>query len=203
MSITDVASGVGKVGVEKGVSVPGGANDEVLANVRAKEQRLSDEVEEDVPPNGGYGWVCVGCVAVINAVSLFPFFQAPRELQCLLKSRSTLLPQEEQCGTPPFDLVLHVVGSSPQASIKRADGRKAHLGVEQFICCFPGLLSLQQCLSRRHTSPICVHWRIVLLPSTRSLPGRHPDDTPLWITHHSVDRCCARGGFIHRSLVRD
>ena len=26
-----------------------------------------DEKNEDVPPNGGYGWVCVACIATINA----------------------------------------------------------------------------------------------------------------------------------------
>lgn len=26
-----------------------------------------DEKEEDVPPNGGYGWVCVACCFMINA----------------------------------------------------------------------------------------------------------------------------------------
>jgi hypothetical protein len=25
------------------------------------------EKTEDVPPNGGYGWVCVACIATINA----------------------------------------------------------------------------------------------------------------------------------------
>jgi hypothetical protein len=34
-----------------------------------------DEKKEDVPPNGGYGWVCVACVSTINAYvrSLSPF----------------------------------------------------------------------------------------------------------------------------------
>jgi hypothetical protein len=30
------------------------------------EQELNEKIE-DVPPNGGYGWVCVACIATINA----------------------------------------------------------------------------------------------------------------------------------------
>jgi hypothetical protein len=30
------------------------------------EQELNEK-KEDVPPNGGYGWVCVACIATINA----------------------------------------------------------------------------------------------------------------------------------------
>jgi hypothetical protein len=96
--MTNVASGLEKAdedqrarnGAEKEMSVPGGANGEVPGNAQAKERGLSDGKDKDMPPNGGYGWVCVGCVAVINAVSSFPFLRAPRELQCLLKNLSTL-----------------------------------------------------------------------------------------------------------------
>ena len=30
------------------------------------EQELTEK-KEDVPPNGGYGWICVACIATINA----------------------------------------------------------------------------------------------------------------------------------------
>ncbi|KAL1607718.1 hypothetical protein SLS60_002654 [Paraconiothyrium brasiliense] len=44
------------------------ATDEVIAaNGQPKERDVSEEVKKDVPPNGGYGWVCVACVATINA----------------------------------------------------------------------------------------------------------------------------------------
>ena len=40
-----------------------GADDEKAAT--GAEQ--ADTVKKDVPPNGGYGWVCVACVFWINA----------------------------------------------------------------------------------------------------------------------------------------
>lgn len=30
-------------------------------------ESLQTEISEDVPPDGGYGWVCVVCVFLINA----------------------------------------------------------------------------------------------------------------------------------------
>ena len=40
-----------------------------------QEQEQSNEKVEDVPPNGGYGWVCVACIATINGqVFLFSSF---------------------------------------------------------------------------------------------------------------------------------
>lgn len=32
--------------------------------------RNLDEAEVDVPPDGGYGWVCVACCFWVNSVSL-------------------------------------------------------------------------------------------------------------------------------------
>lgn len=30
------------------------------------QEQVSSEKKEDVPPNGGYGWVCIACCAIIN-----------------------------------------------------------------------------------------------------------------------------------------
>jgi hypothetical protein len=48
----------------------GGYRSEALPGYRFEEppQEMFNVAEqEDVPPNGGYGWVCVGCVFLINA----------------------------------------------------------------------------------------------------------------------------------------
>ena len=42
--------------------VDGGSDKEENGDI----QELSEK-KEDVPPNGGYGWVCVACIATINA----------------------------------------------------------------------------------------------------------------------------------------
>ncbi|KAF1974946.1 MFS general substrate transporter [Bimuria novae-zelandiae CBS 107.79] len=54
-------------GVPSKSSIPDVVNGEGVENGQAKEQSLSEGKKEDVPPNGGYGWVCVACIATINA----------------------------------------------------------------------------------------------------------------------------------------
>lgn len=49
---------------ERSSVADGGDEDVGVAQV---EGRGVGEKVEDVPPNGGYGWVCVACVATINA----------------------------------------------------------------------------------------------------------------------------------------
>ena len=36
-------------------------------DVEFEDSRINVAAREDVPPDGGYGWICTGCVFVINA----------------------------------------------------------------------------------------------------------------------------------------
>ncbi|KAF1956299.1 hypothetical protein CC80DRAFT_504870 [Byssothecium circinans] len=42
------------------------ADSQVARGGEEQEQEQLSEKVEDVPPNGGYGWVCVACIAIIN-----------------------------------------------------------------------------------------------------------------------------------------
>lgn len=53
------------VGNEDASSARAGGDD-VDEGGNGIEQALAEKTE-DAPPNGGYGWVCVACVATINA----------------------------------------------------------------------------------------------------------------------------------------
>ncbi|KAF2691373.1 MFS general substrate transporter [Lentithecium fluviatile CBS 122367] len=70
----------GLAGSEKSRDSLGGINGDALSNSDVDAQvaredggeesgpeQESGEKKEDVPPNGGYGWVCVACIATINA----------------------------------------------------------------------------------------------------------------------------------------
>jgi hypothetical protein len=43
------------------------AESKIVIDLESDKVRSPDSKVEDVPPDGGYGWVCVGCCALINA----------------------------------------------------------------------------------------------------------------------------------------
>lgn len=59
-------SGKGSVGLDGPQLDDEDANGQMEENEQGQEQELSEK-PVDVPPNGGYGWVCVACCATINA----------------------------------------------------------------------------------------------------------------------------------------
>lgn len=51
----------------KGQTATSGGSDTTIVGPGADQPQVEEKREADEPPDGGYGWVCVGCTFFINA----------------------------------------------------------------------------------------------------------------------------------------